>query len=381
MGRMTTHCGQPCYAPASDRVKVFLTVQGGHLTAEFSGAGRTFAPFWVSPWWREPYIEDTDWIMRVLRGDFFCLPFGSNVEPVGGRKYMLHGQTANDCWELQRIEEKRGESTLVVRMDLDNPGAEVEKSIRLVDGQPVIYQRHVVRGLDLKSPVAHHPTLRCPEHPGAAIIDISPPRAGSTIPVPADIPENKGYSLLAPGVAITDRTKVPTVYGGFADVSRYPLRRGHEDGVLFVSDPGLDFAFTSVAIPEEGFLYFQLKDPKVFSETIFWMCDGGRYSSPMNGRATGVLGAEEITGYYWMGIKPSQEPNHLTKQGYRTVVDFTPDTPQDFRLIMGVVPVSKDFAGVKDIVRKDAGNITIIGRGGQRIDMPCAVDFLKPGGE
>ena len=36
-------------------------------------------------------MEDADWIIRLLRGDFFCLPFGSNVEPVGGRKYLLHG--------------------------------------------------------------------------------------------------------------------------------------------------------------------------------------------------------------------------------------------------------------------------------------------------
>ncbi len=115
----------------------------------------------------------------------------------------------------------------------------------------------------------------------------------------------------------------------------------------------------------------------MFSETIFWMCDGGRYSAPFNGRATSVLGTEEITGYFWMGLKPSIEPNHLALKGYPTFIQFRRDVPQDFRLITGTIPVAKDFAGVTDIVRKDAATITIVGRGGERIDVRCRVDALK----
>jgi hypothetical protein len=107
------------------------------------------------------------------------------------------------------------------------------------------------------------------------------------------------------------------------------------------------------------------------------MCDGGRYSAPFSGRATGVLGAEEITGYFWEGIKPSTEPNHITQKGYRTAVDFRRGAPQDFRLIMATIPVSKDFAGVTDIIRRDAGAVTVIGRRGEKIDVPCEVDYLK----
>ena len=375
--RMATYCGQPCYAPASDRVKVFVSVQGGHLTAEWSERGRTLSPFWVPPWWKEPWIEDTDWIMRLLRGDFFCLPFGSNIEPVDGRQYPLHGQTANDCWEPVREERAGAERSLVLRMALANPGAEVEKTVRLVDGQPVIYQRHVVRGLELRSPVGHHPTLHCPDEPGSAILDLSKPLAGFTVPIPSGTPETQGYHLLATGVEITDRTRVPTVYGGVADASRYPMRKGHEDGVLFISDPGLPFAFTAVSMPGDELLYFQLKDPRVLCGTIFWMCDGGRYAPPLSGRATSVLGAEEITGYYWMGIQPSIAANHLRDRGYRTFVEFRADRPTDIRLVQGVVAIPRGFAGVKDIVQKDAGTVTIQGRGGEQIDVPCQVGWLK----
>ncbi len=96
------------------------------------------------------------------------------------------------------------------------------------------------------------------------------------------------------------------------------------------------------------------------------MCDGGRYAPPFSGRATGVLGAEEITTYFFHGVKESVEKNSLQEKGYKTFLEFTAAKPTDVKLIMGMVPVRKDFAGVKDIVRKDASTITILGRGGEK---------------
>ena len=46
------------------------------------------------------------------------------------------------------------------------------------------------------------------------------------------------------------------------------------------------------------------------------------------------------------------------------------------RLVMGLVAVGPDFRGVEDIVRKDGATIAILGRGGERIDVPCRADFL-----
>jgi hypothetical protein len=43
---------------------------------------------------------------------------------------------------------------------------------------------------------------------------------------------------------------------------------------------------------------------------------------------------------------------------------------------MGLVPIKKGFKGVRDIVRKDESSLTINGRGGKKIHVPCRVDFL-----
>ena len=374
MATMTSHCGTPSYTLQGGHAELFVSVQGGHMTGSFQADGKKVSPFWVAPWWREACREEDPWIVRLLRGDFFCFPFGSNAEPHAGRTYPLHGRTANDCWDLVSRERTGGAASLTLRMDLD-PG-EVEKTLRLEDGSPVVYISHLVKGFAGKAPVGHHPTLSCGDEPGAAIIDISEPLAGFTLPSPVDIPENKGYSLLAADTPVTDRRKVPTVYGGLADLTRYPVRRGHEDGVIYISDPSRPFCFTSVAFPSRGYLYFHLKDSKVLHQTIFWMCDGGRYTAPFSGRATGVLGAEEITGYFFNGMKSSVEANPLSARGYPTCLEFSAASPRRISLIMGVVPIPSGFTGVRDIVRKDGATITIHGRNGEKFDVSCKVDFL-----
>jgi hypothetical protein len=43
---------------------------------------------------------------------------------------------------------------------------------------------------------------------------------------------------------------------------------------------------------------------------------------------------------------------------------------------MGLVPINTNFTGVSDVVKKDSSTVTIMGRGGDKIDVPCRVDFL-----
>jgi hypothetical protein len=90
-----------------------------------------------------------------------------------------------------------------------------------------------------------------------------------------------------------------------------------------------------------------------------------------------VLGAEETTGYFFGGIAPSVQGNPLQQKGWRTFQEFSAAAPTDVRLIMGVVPIGSGFTGVSDIVQKDASTVTIRGRGGERIDVPCRAGFLS----
>jgi len=49
-------------------------------------------------------------------------------------------------------------------------------------------------------------------------------------------------------------------------------------------------------------------------------------------------------------------------------------------VIVGVVPIAGDFQGVEDIVPGAGGEITILGKGGQSINVSCNLDFLIANG-
>jgi hypothetical protein len=368
VGDLATLNGQPSWTLGNAAVQAAVTVQGGHLTARFAAGGRMVDPFYTAPWWNEQLPPGTSEVIRVLRGDFFCLPFGNEALP--------HGKTANDPWRFEGESTEGRARELILSMDLGPGGGRVRKMVRVVEGEPVIYQEHTISGLPGAMPLGHHPILKLPDRPGAGILDMSPPIAGFTTPERIEEPANGGYSSLAPGREITDRSRVPTERGAPVDLTRYPTPRGFEDLVCFVSDRRRTFAFSSVSVPDEGWLYFQLKDPKLLAETVLWMSNGGRHYPPWSGRVVSVLGLEEVTSFFAYGREASLAPNYFRERGFPCVCEPGPGGELRVRLVMGLVPIGPGFQGVEDIVRKDSATVTILGRGGERIDVPCRTDFL-----
>ena len=377
MGNLTMHYGRPTYTIGNGDVQVYSSVQGGHTTAAFNVGGKMVNPFFIAPWWNEAPIEGLESTMQVMRGDYFCFPFGINADPVKGVKHPLHGKTANDCWDFDESRTDGPAKTLTIRMGMDPEDGHVRKILKIVQGQPVIYINHRIEGYSGVGSVGTHPCIQCPDRQGAAFVDMTEPLAGFTPPTALDIPANRGYYLLKLDGSIPDRSKAPTVFGDTADLTRYPLAKGYEDAAFFMSDASKEFTFLSVSIPEAGYLYFQLKDPKVLKSTLYWMPNGGRHYAPLNGRVVGVIGVDEVTGYFFYGIKPSIDRNPLQEKGFSTTLDFSPQKPTDVRTIMGMAPIGKDFKGVKDIVRKGPSLVTVLGKGGERIDVPCDPGFLS----
>src|SRR5437762_3580418 len=94
--------GQPSWSFRSSHVHANLTKLGGHLApVAFRLAHRLVTPFSVAPWAEEKLPPDTPALLRALRGDFFCAPFGGNGTPWRGEKHPPHGETANSRWQLK----------------------------------------------------------------------------------------------------------------------------------------------------------------------------------------------------------------------------------------------------------------------------------------
>jgi hypothetical protein len=366
--------GQPSWILKSDCVEAAVTRQGGHLApVGFRLVERVVSPFHVAPWAEENIGPDFPGILQVLRGDFFCLPFGGNARSWRGEKHPPHGETANEAWTFDGLSEEGGEKILRLHLGTRVRKAFVEKVVRLVPGHAAVYCRHVVRGASGPMSFGHHATLRFPESGGR--ISTSPIGSGQVYPGVFEQPALGGYTALKPGARFRSLRRVPLATGGAADLTRYPAREGFEDLVMVSSRPGGDFAWTAVVFPKENYVWFSLKDPRVLASTVLWHSNGGRHYAPWNGRHRHVLGLEEVTSHFHDGLAESAERNPVSAAGIPTAVKLSPKKPLVVNVIMGVAEVPSDFETVTRI-RREPGGVVIQGKNGRKVKAPLDWAFL-----
>ena len=221
----------------SDRVSLAVTETGGHLSdvVFVLSGGRQVSPMHTAPWADEPLPEDTPPILRVLRGDFFCAPFGSSDLIPGETR--VHGLPASGNW---RLTDTTG-STVDAVLDGEVLGATVAKHVEVRSGEAVVYQRHTLTGGSGRLPIGHHAMLRA-ESP--LQLAFSPWTMALTPPEPIEVPPH-GRPLLAEGQTIADLHKARRADGGTVDLTVYPTVDGYEAIWMLVADRSLPFAWTA----------------------------------------------------------------------------------------------------------------------------------------
>ena len=181
--------GQPSYRLASRDVELFVTKTGGHIgPAVFDRRKRKIQPFSVAPWAKEKMPPGTQPIIKVLRGDFFCMPFGGNDTPYCGETYQIHGETANRVWRFQSLDREKSEARLNLSLSFRARKGRVDKTLRLVDGHNAVYTRHLISGMSGPMNLGHHAMLKFPDRPGSGRISTSRMVYGQVCPVPAEDP-------------------------------------------------------------------------------------------------------------------------------------------------------------------------------------------------
>jgi len=373
--QIKNHYGLASYVLKNDSVETYITAVGGHITADFNLNGKKVNPYFIAPWWNEGYEELYGEPSYPLRGVFFCFPFADN-KPFGGKERPFHGHPAVSEWQYVGTSEKDGETSITLTMDIPEDDCKVEKTVKIVDGHNVIYMTDTVDGAVGKYPVGYHPTLTMPTELGNASVKVSDGYELWTSPTHIEDFSKGGYSCLPLNYQITDETNVPTVYGVNVDLTKQPFIRGFDDIYAYFHKCNDDFVFATLAIPSEGYLYFQLKDPKVFPSSMVWTEYCGRHYAPWNSRVDGCIEISAACQYFFYGITSAHEPNHLQERGFKTYTEFN-GGKQDFKLINGVVEIPADYPGVKNITRKDANTICIEAVDGSVIETACCVDFLK----
>lgn len=356
--------GEPSYRLANENVELYVTRRGGHLAPAFFQIGdRRVSPYALAPWQPQDYGDDMPPLLRVLRGDFFCLPFGPSE-----KNGPIHGETANGTWEVLTAKD----AELTLQMTLHAMAGQVIKRIRLNSSHRAIYQEHTVFGLTGKFSVGYHAILQFPEEGGPYKVNTSAFHFGSTNPVPAGDPAVGEYSILKPNAEFSSLAEVPLATGGTTSLQDYPNRAGYEDIAMVSSQDG-DFAWTAATL--DGYVWISLKDPRMLPNTVFWMSNGGRHTSPWEGRHRRRLGLEEVAGYFADGLEASRE-ERLQEKGVPTVHRFSAEIPARFPSIHVVHPVPDDFGLVADVERASESTVTVRNEEGDVLDVPVDWQFL-----
>jgi hypothetical protein len=369
--------GQPSWVFRTRTVEAAVTRLGGQLGPVRFHLGRanTVQPFSIAPWAEEVSSAHPP-ILRALRGDFFCFPFGGNAASWRGEQHPVHGETANRAWRLDSLKKTGREITLRADLETQVRPARITKEVTLVDGEHAIYQRHVISGGRGPMCLGHHAMIAFPPAAHSGIISTSRFIHGQVFPGEFESPAQGGYQSLKPAARLTSLDRVPLLIGGHTDISRFPSRPGFEDLVLLAADPRLAFAWTAVTFPRERYAWFALRDPRVLRQTILWISNGGRHYAPWNGRHRAVMGLEDVTSYFHHGLAESARPNPLSRQGIPTTVTLHPARPTAINYVMAVAAVPTGFDRVAQIEPATDGVVLLAANGKKahcRLNLKCVL--------
>ena len=377
--KLRNRFGQPSYTIQSDEVTMNVAEMGGFMApVTFYRNTRTpIQPFAIAPWWNEQVPKDQPPVIKGLRGDFFCMPFGGGEDTYRGRAYPSHGETANRKWRFSDLDRSRAGKALHLKMNLKLQKGVVHKSLALLNGENAVYVRHRIEGMSGPMTYSHHATLQFPDRPGSGRLSFSRHKHAATFYSPVETPEMGTYSVLKPGQTIEDLKRVPLIDGTTTDLTSYPNRRGYEDLAMVCADPRLEFAWSAATFEQERYVWFNIKNPRILASTVLWLTNGGRHYAPWNGRHVNVMGIEEGTTFWGDGIAASSKPNDLSRRGIKTFHNFSSRKPYDVPCIVGVAKVPKGFKVVSDIERVGDGTIRLVGNNRLKSEVPLQLEFLE----
>ena len=361
---------------ATDSVSIF-TAKGGAMSApvvfKFKD-GKTASPYCVTPWQDENKVGMGTDCLKNLRGEFFCLPFGGNGAEFNGEQHPCHGEISGNDWELSDVKENENGVTVEYRISMKVRPAEVTKKIRMNYGETVLYLSDTVSGCSGSMPAGHHPIIRMLADGSKMYLSFGKFEFGMTCPGVFSSPAAKEYSYLASGAEFKSVEKIPTAFKTpeFADYSVYPSPYGFCDLFSVLKKSSGEPAWTAAVYPDEGFLWFVLKDASVLPMTSVWVSNSGRFQSPWNGR-TYCIGVEDSCSYFADGLKPSVTENDLNRRGFATSLNF--DKTTEIRMIQGVAEIPAGFGKVSDVKFGD-GEITFQDLSGKTASVKCEYKFV-----
>lgn len=359
--------GEDSIPVRSSATTAWVTLRGAHVApVEFSLGSRTVQPYSLSPWLPEEQRAQ-DPLLQVLRGDFFCLPFGA--QEAG----PAHGVVAGNTWTV--IEERA--SALTLRMAAEDIGATVTKTVEVRDGDTSLYQQFDIEGLTGSYNYGTHPVLDLSSYPEGSIeLTTSPIRYGSVAPTLFSDPSRGEHQILEIGATFTSLEHIPRADGGTLDLRHLPTAPGHEDLVMIAPRVRSGLAWNALRFPDH--VWFSLRRVEDFPATVLWVSNGGRSQAPWSSRHIGRIGIEDVCSYFAEGHAPSITAP-LASQGIATSREFRAGERVRLRVVQAVAALPEGFGSIADIRDVD-GYAVLVDETGREIATTTSCAFLAGDG-
>lgn len=303
--------------------------------------GRSISPLHVAPWEDED-MSDQPGILRRLRGDWPCVPFGAAPHrplPQPWSRDILnsgphqvvndhhpHGYGANHHWSLRQAESHS--LTGAIRYPEDHPIEALERHVEGITGRPEIACSLSIRPRrDCHLPIGLHPVFRLPDGEGDAILDVGPHRTVWSHPLDEDLP----LSLVQPNRHFESLDNLWSREDRPLSLTRLPLP-GPSETLLLLTGVCGRVHLTNKA---ERYRVTLQWDPEIFPSLMLWMSNCGRAYRPWSGRHL-AIGIEPVRAAFDLGVGVSSRPNPLRLAGVETSYAFRADTPLKTQYRIGV---------------------------------------------
>jgi hypothetical protein len=303
------------------------------------GAGRELEIMHVAPWAGMTRADNLPGIMRRLRGEWPCVPFGCTEPPHGlpasWRTHAPddawnHGYAANHHWRCVSADERR------IHLAIDYPASSPIEHIERViaadpDGPAVDIELRVWARRPARLPAGLHPTFRVPpstgrvrvvlgQHDGIFSYPAQPAGAVSRL-----LPDMRSNSLAC--LAGID---------GTVDLAHLPLAAPAEE---LLQVRALDSAGTAAPFALHYLDYDACVglwwDTAQLPDLLLWVSNGGRIHFPWMSSHL-ALGAEPVNSLFDLGRIATAPAGHPLAD--RLGIAIAPDAPWETRYRIAAWP-------------------------------------------
>jgi hypothetical protein len=303
--------------------------------------GRSVYPLHVAPWEDED-MSDQPGILRRLRGDWPCVPFGAAPQrplpkPWSGDIFKPgppqiaddphpHGYGSNHHWSLRQSESQCLTGTVLYP---DNhPIEALERHVEGIAGRTEIAcSLTVTPRRDCNLPIGLHPVFKLPNSEGDAILDVGPHKTVWSHP----LDEERPVSLVHPNRHFESLDNLWSREDRPLSLTRLPSAGASETLLLLTGTCGR----VHLTNKAERYRVTLQWDPEVFPSLMLWMSNRGRAYRPWNGRHL-AIGIEPVRAAFDLGVRISARPNPLNNAGVETSYPFKAGMPLTTQYRIGV---------------------------------------------